>query len=176
MLYAEQRVLSLRTRLESEDLMGVKALTRPGFGAGGWGRMDVYDFKGRKVTIPDGLWIIAMGQNGLVGLIALALSYLGPVCLLLRSRSAASLTSAALAPAGAVAMVVVLYWIDSLSNAMINPILVTGMGALAGFASASAGERVKGRRRKRRRAAAPHPGASPPGHYGPRAPIPTSLG
>ena len=147
-VYPAERVRSLTVRLRSEDMMGEKAMSRsPLFGAGGWGRMDVYDDMGRKITIPDGLWIIAVGQNGLVGLTALAFMYLLPACLVLRRYPVARLTAREMAPVGALVMTSVMYWIDSLVNAMINPIFITGMGALGGFVLAQG--RVRGRPRRR---------------------------
>jgi hypothetical protein len=137
-VYPEERVRSLTTRLRSEDLISQKAMYKwPVFGGGGWGALNVYESSGKKISIPDGLWIIAFGQNGLVGLTALALAYLLPACLILRRYPVARLTAPELAPVGALVMTSVMYWIDSLSNAMINPVFITAMGALGGFLMAT---------------------------------------
>ena len=59
------RADSLLTRVRNEDMMLDKALDRPWFGWGAWGRSRVFDSAtGADVTISDGYWIIVLGVGG----------------------------------------------------------------------------------------------------------------
>jgi hypothetical protein len=123
-----RRAFSLETRLESEELLVPKAMERKWFGWGRWGRNLIWDEKGS--TIIDGLWLILVGQTGLVGLISLyTVLLLPPARLLLKQPAAFWLHPAS---AGAVALTVglLIYSIDCLLNAMINPILTVVAGGL----------------------------------------------
>ncbi|CAN5832741.1 hypothetical protein BH23PLA1_BH23PLA1_10090 [soil metagenome] len=134
----EERAQSLEFRLINEDMLAVKALQRPVFGWSGWGRNRVYDEHGRDISITDGLWIIALGVNGLVGLGALTMTFLLPPALLLRFP-VRSWSTSGLAPAAALAVLLGLYLIDNLSNAMVNPIYMLAAGGLVGLACPGSG-------------------------------------
>ena len=54
-LISEARADSLDYRFENDDLLIAKALQRPIFGWGGWGRNRVYDESGRDIAVTDGL-------------------------------------------------------------------------------------------------------------------------
>ena len=65
------RALSLQTRFDNEEKLLAKALERPVFGWGRFGRNRVYDEdSGRDVSITDGYWLITLGQFGVFGFIA----------------------------------------------------------------------------------------------------------
>ena len=49
-------------------MLAAKAMRRPVFGWGGWGRSRVHDEWGTDLSITDGLWIIQFGQLGQVQL------------------------------------------------------------------------------------------------------------
>ena len=66
----EERAHSFEFRLENENLLAGKAMERPAWGWGGWGRNRVFDASGRDVSFTDGMWIINLGVHGLVGLVA----------------------------------------------------------------------------------------------------------
>ncbi len=66
-----ERAQSLGFRFINEDAMLARALERPWFGWGGYGRNYVFKETGTTDTIPDGAWIIAISMRGLVGLIGL---------------------------------------------------------------------------------------------------------
>jgi len=76
------RAQSLESRLVNEDMLTVRALERPLFGWGGWGRARIYNAEGQDVTITDSLWIITLGNKGLFGLAGLLLALLLPPLLL----------------------------------------------------------------------------------------------
>ena len=79
----EDRGGSLEFRLRNEDILTAKALQRPVFGWGGWGRSRVYDEEGNDISVTDGLWIIALGNSGMVGLGSLTATILLPVAVAL---------------------------------------------------------------------------------------------
>jgi hypothetical protein len=68
---SEERAGSLAFRIKNENMLVQKALQQPLFGWGGWKRSFICaKTTGETVSVPDGLWIIAFGQNGLFGLTA----------------------------------------------------------------------------------------------------------
>lgn len=130
---SEDRAASIQFRFSNENILSKKALQHPVFGWGGWGRARVYDDDGRDVSVTDGLWIIAFGQYGLLGLAALTAAVLLPVVRLLRLCPARTWSSPEVAPAAVLAVLLMLYMIDNLLNAMINPIFMVAAGGLAGL-------------------------------------------
>jgi hypothetical protein len=134
-IVSEERANSLQFRIENEDLLLWKALKRPLFGWGGWGRNRVFDQYGRDLSVTDGRWIIDLGAYGFVGMVSYFAALLAPAVLLVRRFSPRRLMSAELAPPLALAVVVTLYAIDSIPNAMTNPIFLLAAGAVAGIAA-----------------------------------------
>ena len=120
----------MRARLDQEDVLSAKSLQRPVFGWGPWGEFRVNEKGEGLVAATDGLWIILFGKFGLPGLISFTALLLLPVVLLVW-RLPARLWSdrRALLPVS-LALVLILFMIDSLSNAMPNPIFVVIAGAL----------------------------------------------
>lgn len=82
-----ERAESIQFRFLNEEGLLARALEKPVFGWGGWGRNRVVDEIGRDISTPDGIWIIRLGQFGWVGYI----SYFGlltlPLVLLWRRRT-----------------------------------------------------------------------------------------
>jgi hypothetical protein len=147
MIHAD-RAESLQTRITSENILWAHASKQPVFGWGKWGRNLVHDEWGNDVAIPDGLWIILVGVYGVVGLSCFTGGMLvGPLRLIARTRTRVWNHPAM---AGAVCMSVMLavHMIDSLFNAMINPIFVLGAGGLAGLVLAPARRPVGSRPRQ----------------------------
>ena len=63
-----QRAGSLQYRIDNEEILLARALERPAFGWGAWGRSRVYDPEtGRDISVTDGYWVIAIGSGGWVG-------------------------------------------------------------------------------------------------------------
>ncbi len=129
----EERADSLRFRLQNEELLIARAMQKEITGWGRWGRNLLRDEKGKQVSIPDGLWMIMMGQFGLVGLISLTAALLLPILLLLRRYPVRVWGHPLVAPAAGLAIVLALFMIDSLFNSMINPIFVLAAGGLTGL-------------------------------------------
>jgi hypothetical protein len=128
----EDRAESLQTRFTNEDLLTQRAFEKPLFGWAGWGRSRVYDRHGKDISITDGQWVIALGKNGMVGLIAFTATLLMPVWLTLKRFPIRHWAHPKAAPAAALAAVLLVYMIDNLLNAMINPVFMLAAGALAG--------------------------------------------
>jgi hypothetical protein len=133
----KDRADSLKFRFDNEDILAAKALQRPWFGWGSWGRNRVHDQWGKDLSVTDGLWIIEFGQHGAIGLAACFAFLLLPLTLLTRRYSASRLTSVQMSSALPLAVLVTLYAVDCLPNAMINPIFTLVGGAVTSFALAS---------------------------------------
>jgi hypothetical protein len=136
------RSQSLAFRFDNENQLIAKAMQQPLFGWGGWGRSRIYDQYGNDKSITDGEWIIAIGTNGILGVSALYLALLLPVIIVVaRGATSLSANEKDFAPVLALAMVVLLYGIDCLMNAMLNPMYCLAAG---GLATLSASVRVQG--------------------------------
>lgn len=129
----EERAQSINLRLQYEELLIDKALQRPIFGWGGWGRNRVYDDRGEDQTVTDGLWVITFGKKGLIGLCALTAMLLVPLGVLIQRWSIAMWYHPATAPAAVLAVVLGLHMVDNLFNAMVNPIFILGLGGVGGM-------------------------------------------
>jgi hypothetical protein len=133
-MISDERADSIAGRLENEDMLIEKASTKPWFGWGGWGGWRVYDQKtGEDITVSDGMWVIARGEKGMVGLVSVTAVVLLPFAILLRRIPARYWSTVAGGPPAALAMLLMLYSIDNLFNAMLNPIYLLAAGGLSGF-------------------------------------------
>jgi tetratricopeptide (TPR) repeat protein len=138
LLINNERAQSLGYRLDNEDLLIAKALQRPYFGQGGWGRNLVYEpDTDRQLSIIDGMWVIALGVTGCVGLVLMATAMLLPGVLFLKRFPVAQWDHPSLAAAVAVAVIVDLYMLDGLFNGMINVVYVIAAGGLLNITPAS---------------------------------------
>lgn len=126
----EDRADSVETRLRQEDLLAGKALQRPIFGWAGWDRSRVSDDSGTDISITDGLWIIEIGQRGLVGLVAMLGVFLLPALRLARNVPAREWLRPVAAPAAALTAVVVLYLLDCIPNAHVTPVFILAVGGI----------------------------------------------
>jgi len=131
----EQRARSLDARLTQEDLFSERALERPFFGWGGYGRMFPTDeLSGKWLTRGiDSLWIIALGTYGLVGLISVSLALLLPLWLMLRRSRADVILAPSLAVPVGLAILLVLHMCDCLYNGLVNPVFVMASGGVGSF-------------------------------------------
>ena len=129
----EERAGSLKFRFDNEKLLSDKARQKMFFGWGGWGRSRVYDQWGKDVSITDSLWVISFGTEGVVGLISLTASLLLPVVAFVQRFPANLWSHPRVAPAAALAVLLVLYMLDCVLNAMVNPIYTLVCGGIAGL-------------------------------------------
>lgn len=125
----EERAESVLFRVINENMLIDKALERPAFGWGGYGRSRVY-VEDRDVSVTDGLWIIALGQYGFFGLACFTSTLLLPAALLPSRFAAARWRAADVAPGVGLTVLMSLYMLDNLSNAMPNPIYFMVVGGL----------------------------------------------
>ena len=127
----EERAGSLAFRLFNENLLVEKARLRPVFGWAGYQRSFVTDENGRFISVPDGMWILTLGKNGLFGLTALGASILLAPFLFFWKSSARRLGDPLVAPAAAFATCLCIFMTDSLFNAFYNPVLMMAAGGLS---------------------------------------------
>ncbi|MFW6058936.1 MAG: O-antigen ligase domain-containing protein [Phycisphaeraceae bacterium] len=122
------RAASLEGRFENENMLTDRALQQPLLGWSGWGRMRVYDAHGDSRTTPDGMWVIAFGRYGVVGLVAMTTVLLLPLGLILARFPTRALARAEVAPLLALAIVATLFMLDCLLNAMVSPVYLLAVG------------------------------------------------
>jgi hypothetical protein len=135
LVVGEDRAMSLEFRLINEQMLLDHASLRRMFGWGTQGDSLIKDSEGEIISVPDGLWVIAIGTMGLLGLGAFYGATLLPI-LLLRLRARPVTWDAPLvAGASALAVALGLHAIDNLFNAMSNPFFLLAMGGLTGLAA-----------------------------------------
>jgi len=129
-----ERVGSLSFRLYNESLLVQKAMLRPAFGWAGFQRSFIFDEKGHAVSVPDGMWILTLGQHGVVGLLSLSATLLlSPLIFVIRFPTR-FLKDPLVAPAVAFAVCLGIFMFDDLFNAFFNPILIVAAGGLSTLA------------------------------------------
>ena len=133
-----ERAQSLEYRFYNETILADHARDKLLFGWGGWGRNRVYEENWHGViediAITDSLWILAFGINGLVGLVSLMASLLLPVigfCFV--GYPVKTWFKPKVAPAAALAIVLLLFVVDCLLNDMFNPVFPLISGGLSGL-------------------------------------------
>jgi hypothetical protein len=133
---SQERAQSLEYRLKNDDLLVERALTRPAFGWGGFGRMYVFNESGRRLTIADGAWIVMLGSGGIVGLvIQFAMLQLPVLNAARRWRQIAAQDRNLLA---SVAVLNAFFAIDLLPNGMFNPLPMFLAGSVMGLSQGMA--------------------------------------
>jgi len=128
------RAQSLEFRLDNEDILMAKAMQQPVFGWGGWGRNRVFNDEGRDITVTDGMWIIVLGVNGVVGLAAFYGTILGGAVVWVW-RMKRELWGPENAAGVALMCVTAVYAIDCVPNAMLNPVFLLVGAAMVGASS-----------------------------------------
>lgn len=128
----QQRSESLKFRLLNEDFLVDKALRRPFFGWGLWGRARIHDVNGNDITTTDSLWIIELGNAGFTGLLSFLAVFLAPVYGLLRLLpDAESWRNRIVVPAVFACLMVLLFLIDCMFNDFNNPAYLMAAGGLS---------------------------------------------
>lgn len=139
-LFDEERVTSLTSRLYQEDLFSQKALQRPLLGWGGWDRgwpVDP-DSGERLLRTVDSLWVIFFSGNGFVGISSLFCAMLiGPWCVLGKYSNIDHLENSKIDSLPVyhvvLSLIVIFFMIDSLFNGMVNSVYILCAGALVSF-------------------------------------------
>jgi hypothetical protein len=119
--FNEDRAGSLAFRFGQEDILLAHASERLLLGWGRYGRSRVYSSdSGDHVTIPDGMWIITIGEYGILGflaqfgLLALSVCRAAAALRLIRQREDRLCFSG-------LALIVAITLVEQLPNASINP-------------------------------------------------------
>ncbi len=144
-LINESRARSLEYRVINDELMIAKVFQRPLLGWGRFGRSMVYDDYNRILSVTDGMWIVYLGMNGMVGLIFMEASMLTPAAAFIRRVPIARWRDPEIAASIAIATIVSLCMIDGLFNGQLNLLYVMGAGGLAGMATSRMGSGLGGR-------------------------------
>jgi len=131
-VFDQDRVASLQFRFDNEEILGAKARQQMLFGWGGFGRNRIYNEAGEDISVTDSLWIITFGINGAFGLVTMTAAILTPSIGFLIRYPARLWRNPNVAPAAALAVCIVLYMLDCVLNAMVNPIFMLAAGGLAG--------------------------------------------
>lgn len=152
---AADRAQSVQFRVENETELTAKALQRPWVGWGRWGRARIHDESGRDVSVTDSLWVITLGESGLVGLVALWLVLGLPTLLLLRAAPARHWAERGVAAAAALGAVGLIGLVDDLLNTMATPAALAIAGALVSLWLATRAARRSPARRAAPGVAAP---------------------
>lgn len=129
---SQDRAESLDFRFKNEDRLVAKAIDRPWFGWGSYGRNRLYDDWGNDISVTDGHWIIVLGAEGVIGFLATFGMLLGPVFAARRTLPFVS------APRdrvlfSALALVVAIDGVDLLPNGLYSHLPIFLAGALAGL-------------------------------------------
>jgi len=152
----DERTESFQYRLDAENILAEHAMRQPVFGWGAWGRNRPSNLGHEADAVAtDGLWIIAFGQRGAVGLAALTAAMLLPILLIIRRLPAQAWWHPQGAPIAALCAVVILFMIDSLFNAMLSPVFVLVVGGLTGWLVTAPVRRGAEQRARTPRAPAP---------------------
>ena len=129
-----ERGSSLQDRLNDEDQLIARASQRPMWGWGGWGRWRIKDeWTGENMTSSDGMWVIVRGERGNFGLAANTLIVMLPAVLFMLRVKARDWGTPMFAAPAVLAMMLILWSMDNLFNAMMNPMYVMAAGGLSGL-------------------------------------------
>lgn len=146
---SQERASSWRYRVDNEDRLMARAMERPLFGWGGWGRNAIYDAQtGKETSVTDGYWIITLGHTGWVGY----LSTFGLLCLPVLALWRRSRRFPVEPATAALAIILTCNLLDMIPNASLSPLTWLIAGALTGLATRRSGQQEGG-------PPAPSPGA-----------------
>ena len=129
---SEDRANSLRFRLDNENTLLARAMERPVFGWGSWGRNQILDpFSGAITTVTDGRWVITIGQYGWVGFLSEMLLLSLPIVLFwTKTRGNEHMIWSPYA--GGLSLMLAINVLDLLPNATLTPLTWLMTGALLG--------------------------------------------
>jgi hypothetical protein len=128
----EDRAGSLEYRFNNENILLDRAMEKPLFGWGSWGRNQIFNpVSGAIETVSDGYWVIALGVFGWVGWLGIFGLMLSPVFLLWKKYKGEVLNNTSPYVVG-LALLLSLNVFDLLPNATLTPMTWLIAGALLG--------------------------------------------
>lgn len=133
--HSAERAESLAFRFQNEDILVERALQRPLFGWGGFGRSRVYSDEGRDVSITDGFWVIRLGATGAAGFLLAFGLICAPVALAYRRLPSVRHPRVRIL-VEALTLVLAIRAVDLLPNGLFSPLTLFFAGALAGVVRA----------------------------------------
>ena len=118
------RAASLWFRLSNEDRLIERAMERPVFGWGIWGRARVLNERGIDLSVTDGIWIVVLGKRGWAGYLAQFGILLLPLVFLARRNK----TGPPLPEIAGMALIMGANFLYMIPNSTLSPIgmLITG--------------------------------------------------
>lgn len=130
---SEDRAGSLRFRLDNENTLLARAMERPIFGWGSWGRNQILDpYTGAITTVTDGRWVISIGQFGWVGFLSEMLLLSLPIVLFwAKTRGNEQMIWSPYV--GGICLMLAINVLDLLPNATLTPLTWLMSGALLGY-------------------------------------------
>ncbi|GAB5405586.1 MAG: hypothetical protein Aurels2KO_38170 [Aureliella sp.] len=129
-----RRAESFQYRIDNDSRLVDKAMQRPSFGWGGWGRSRIYDETGKDISVTDSAYGIYLGNFGLFGLISCGLLYVLPFLAFLYRNPIENWLVGNAIYVTPFAMVVALHTVDNLFNAfpgVVYPFFAGGVSAFA---------------------------------------------
>ena len=124
------RAQSLETRIVNENALAARALERPFFGWGGFGRNRIRTEDGEDESITDGLWVTHLGTYGLVGMTGMLLYFAFAVVGFRRAVPTSHWMTGPAVGACAVVLWVLLTLVYNVPNSTTNSLVLLGIGAL----------------------------------------------
>lgn len=161
--FGPNRAQSLRSRLMFDQSLKDHDMQKPWLGWGKWSGSRLRNEEGRDVTVVDSMWILTLGTAGLTGLVATGILLALPLLLLLGVFPVAQWSRPAVVPAASFAVVVGIWAVDDLFNAMTSPVFPLLAGAVVSFTFLVRQMRLR-------------PGIAPRGRQVARAPAGSRLG
>jgi hypothetical protein len=131
--FGDERAQSLEFRVANETALLERAALRRDFGWGLNGEFLILKEDGTIETVPDGLWVIAIGTTGLLGLFSLYAALLLPIALIGRRIRAEAWGSPMFVGPAVMTLILAMHAIDNLLNAMLNPLFILALGGVTGL-------------------------------------------
>ncbi|MDH5531273.1 MAG: O-antigen ligase family protein, partial [Paracoccaceae bacterium] len=129
-LISEDRARSFEFRVRNEDILLERAYEKPLFGWGPWARGQVFNDRGDMISVPDGIWIITLGNRGWVGF----LTFFGLLAVPLLHLGRAARRKTLSAPTAGLAIMAAGNLMYMVPNSTVSPISAMMFGLLAGYA------------------------------------------
>jgi hypothetical protein len=131
---SEDRAGSLKYRFDNENVLLERAMEKPVFGWGSWGRNQILDpVTGVSETVSDGYWVIVLGVFGWVGWLGVFGLLLSPIFLMWKKLRGSVLENASPYVMG-MGLLLGINVFDLLPNATLTPMTWLIAGALVGYA------------------------------------------